>query len=97
MQTTMPTAPTRVVALDFLSLMLLAAAAGVAAGITLGGVALLFASQASRSAPADAQPGRVIEQRLAPPPAAAPAAPRDARERPLVPQAPVVDSRRSVA
>lgn len=54
---------TRVVALDFVSLLLLAGAAGIAAGLTLGAVALLFASQASPPEVAQAISGAVIERR----------------------------------
>ncbi|HEY5635999.1 MAG TPA: hypothetical protein VIS77_03795 [Burkholderiales bacterium] len=53
---------TRVVALDFVSLLLLAGAAGIAAGLTLGAVALLFASQASQPEVAQAIPGAVVER-----------------------------------
>jgi len=53
----------RVVVLDFLSLLLLAGAAGIAAGITLGGVALLFASQSTRAEAVQTVPGAVTEHR----------------------------------
>lgn len=48
------TAPTRVVVLDLLSLVVLAVAAGLAFGIALAGMTLLFASQ---NAHADTQGG----------------------------------------
>ncbi|MDA0226453.1 MAG: hypothetical protein O2975_10125 [Proteobacteria bacterium] len=69
---------TRVVALDFLSLLLLAGAAGIAAGITLGGVALLFASQSPRAEPAQTVPGAVTEHR-------GPQTPRGSQVLPAVP------------
>jgi len=49
-------APTRVVVLDLVSLILLAAAAGIACGLALAGATLLFASQPG-TAPAATQPG----------------------------------------
>ena len=48
-------APTRVVVLDLVSLVLLAAAAGLACGIALAGATLLFASQPAEASAA--QPG----------------------------------------
>lgn len=57
------TAPTRVVVIDLLSLVLLAVAAGLAFGIALGGMTLLFASQnAHADTPAAAPGGPVIER-----------------------------------
>ncbi|HSH06356.1 MAG TPA: hypothetical protein VLA41_01730 [Burkholderiales bacterium] len=57
------TAPTRVIVLDLVSFVLLAAAAGLAFGIALAGMTLLFASH---TAPAEASPaapgGSVIER-----------------------------------
>ena len=63
MRETASTAPTRVVVIDLLSLVLLAVAAGLAFGIALGGMTLLFASQNARAdTPAAAPGGSVIER-----------------------------------
>ena len=43
------TAPTRVIVLDLVSFVLLATAAGLAIGVTLAGMALLFASQTAHA------------------------------------------------
>lgn len=69
---------TRVVALDFLSLLLLAGAAGIAAGLTLGAVALLFATQGTQAETVQALPGTVLERR-------GPETPRGAQALPPVP------------
>lgn len=51
-------APTRVIVLDLLSFVLLAAAAGLAFGIALAGMTLLFASNTAQADPANpAAPG----------------------------------------
>ncbi len=55
-------APTRVVVLDLVSLVLLAAAAGLACGIALAGATLLFASQPGEATAAQPRPGRMIER-----------------------------------
>ena len=63
MQDSSSTAPTRVVVLDLVSLVLLAVAAGLAFGIVLAGMTLLFASQTARTSGPVTPPGRsVIEQ-----------------------------------
>jgi hypothetical protein len=63
MQDSSSTAPTRVVVLDLVSLVLLAVAAGLAFGITLAGMTLLFASQTTRAgSPGNAPAGSVVEQ-----------------------------------
>ena len=57
------TAPTRVIVLDLVSFVLLATAAGLAIGVTLAGMALLFASQTAHAdAPAVPPAGPVIER-----------------------------------
>ncbi|MDX1376403.1 MAG: hypothetical protein R3357_12600 [Burkholderiales bacterium] len=74
-------APTRVIVMDLVSFVLLAAAAGLAFGIALAGMTLLFASHTGQSdAPARAPAGAVIEQpaerpTVSPQPPAAPARP----------------------
>jgi len=63
MQDSSSTAPTRVVVLDLVSLVLLAVAAGLAFGIALAGMTLLFASQTTRAGtPAAPAGGSVIER-----------------------------------
>jgi hypothetical protein len=84
MQDSSSTAPTRVVVLDLVSLVLLAVAAGLAFGITLAGMTLLFASQSARAAgPANAPGGSVIEQPVEQPTGSprVPAAPAQPAER----------------
>lgn len=57
------TAPTRVIVLDLVSFVLLAAAAGLAFGIALGGMTLLFASHGAQAeAPVAPPSGSVIER-----------------------------------
>jgi len=57
------TAPTRVIVLDLVSFVLLAAAAGLAFGIALAGMTLLFASHTGQGDASPAAPGgAVIEQ-----------------------------------
>jgi hypothetical protein len=63
MQDSSSTAPTRVVVLDLVSLVLLAVAAGLAFGIVLAGMTLLFASGTVRAGtPATPTGGAVIER-----------------------------------
>jgi len=57
------TAPTRVIVLDLVSFVLLAAAAGLAFGVVLGGMTLLFASQTARADTPPAGPGRTVIER----------------------------------
>jgi len=54
-------APTRVVVLDLVSLVVLAAAAGLACGIALAGATLLFASQPAEASAAQPSPRPMIE------------------------------------
>ncbi|MCG6953997.1 MAG: hypothetical protein LJE90_16620 [Betaproteobacteria bacterium] len=63
MRETASTAPTRVVVIDLLSLILLAVAAGLAFGIALGGMTLLFASQNARAEPPAVAPGGSVIER----------------------------------
>ena len=57
------TAPTRVIVLDLVSFVLLATAAGLAIGVTLAGLALLFAGQTAHAdVPAVPPAGSVIER-----------------------------------
>jgi len=80
------TAPTRVIVLDLVSFVLLATAAGLAIGVTLAGMALLFASQTARAdVPAVPPAGPVIERPAERPISAPrlPAAPAQPFGRPL--------------
>lgn len=57
------TAPTRVIVLDLVSFVLLAAAAGLAFGVVLAGMTLLFASNTAQAdVPAGQSGGRIIER-----------------------------------
>jgi hypothetical protein len=57
------TAPTRVIVLDLVSFVLLAAAAGLAFGVVFAGMTLLFASHAAQAeTPAGPPTGSVIER-----------------------------------
>jgi hypothetical protein len=62
MQDLSPIAPTRVVVLDLVSLVVLAAAAGIACGIALAGATLLFASQPAGASAAQPDARPMIEQ-----------------------------------
>ncbi len=62
MQDLSSTAPTRVVVLDLVSLVVLAAAAGIACGIALAGATLLFASQPAEASAARPGARPMIEQ-----------------------------------
>ena len=62
--TTTTTAPTRIIVLDLLSLVLLAAAAGLACGIALAGATLLFASRSAEASAAQPGAAPVIERPL---------------------------------
>jgi len=62
MQDLSSTAPTRVVVLDLVSLILLAAAAGIACGIALAGATLLLASQPGEATAAQRRSGQMIER-----------------------------------
>jgi len=63
MQDQSSSAPTRVIVLDLVSFVLLAAAAGLAFGIALAGMTLLFASHTGQADPTAGEPsGSVIER-----------------------------------
>jgi len=63
MQEHSSTAPTRVIVLDLVSFVLLAAAAGLAFGVVLAGMTLLFASNTAQAdVPAGQSSGKIIER-----------------------------------
>jgi len=69
------TAPTRVIVLDLVSFVLLAAAAGLAFGIALAGMTLLFASHTGQGDASPAAPGGTAIERPAERPTGGPQLP----------------------
>lgn len=77
MQEQSTTAPTRVIVLDLVSFVLLAAAAGLAFGIALAGMTLLFASHTGQADASPAAPGGAGIERPAERPTGGPRLPAD--------------------